>query len=214
MREVGTKDYKGQLHYYSKDKEIYPTSPLDSALISASYEKEAQIYPYANIKNGFSGNTIIKYPTLVMGEEAEKEANDLQDNLTKLHGADRAGSSLVVPVTVDKDGSPKEFKMIEHLSPTNVDTLFLNQNAKAENDILKVYNMPKILLGISDQGMFNAASFNDAFDYKNSDTEFDRKEIERDFNKLLKHSIWAMDIEEGINFVPFNMRVNAGQVNI
>ena len=206
MREVGTKDYKGQLHYYSKDKEIYPTSPLDSALISASYEKEAQIYPYANIKNGFSGNTIIKYPTLSMGEEAEEEAKEVQENLQKLHGADRAGSSLVVPVSVNKDGEPKEFKMVEHLSPTNVDTLFLNQNGKAENDILKVYNMPKILLGISDQGMFNAASFNDAFDYKNSDTEFDRKEIERDFNKLLKHSVWAMDIEGGINFVPFQMK--------
>lgn len=211
MREVGCRNYKGQLHFYSHEREIYPTSPLDSAIVSASYEKEAQIYPYANIRNGFSGNTVIKYPTLAMGDEAAEEANKIQTDLQALHGADRAGSSLVVPVSVNKDGEPKEFKMVEHLSPTNVDTLFVNQNAKAENDILKVFNMPKILLGVSDNGMFNEASFNDAFNYKNSDVEIDRKEIERDFNKLLKYSIWAHDTPNGITLDPMKMKQTTQQ---
>lgn len=191
MRMSGVTKYRGQIYYYAKDAEIYPSSPIDASIVSASYEREAQIYPYANIKNGFSGNTVIKYPTLSMGEEAEEEASEVQKNIEKMHGAENAGSSVVIPVSVDKDGNAKEFKMVEHLSPTNVDGLFVNQNTKAENDILKVYNMPKILLGVSDQGMFNEASFNDAWNYKNSDKEIDRKSVEREFNKILQHSIWS-----------------------
>ena len=206
MRAVGTKKYKGQLYYYSHNRDIYPTSPIDSAVISASYEREAQIYPYANIRNGFSGNTIIKLPSLSFGEESKEEVNELEESLTNLHGADRAGSSVVVAVPTTKDGEPKDFKMVEHLSPTNVDTMFVNQNQKAEHDILKVYNMPKILLGVSDSGMFNEASFNDAFNYKNSDTEIDRKEIEREFNKILTNSVWAYDLADGVKLVPLEMK--------
>jgi hypothetical protein len=205
IAEIGVKDYRGQALIYSKDREIYPTSPLDSASISASYEREAQIYPYANIKNGFSGNTVIKYPTIAQGDEAAEEANKVQTDLQALHGSERAGSSLVVSVPMNVNGEPKEFKMVEHLSPTNVDGLFVNQNAKAENDILKVYNMPKILLGISDSGMFNEASFNDAFNYKNSDCEIDRKEIERLFNKFLPNSVFGID---KIELTPLEMRKN------
>lgn len=192
--------YKGQIHYFSRDGEIYPTSPLDSALISASYEKEAQIYPYANIKNGFSGNTIIKYPTMAQGENAKEEANKVQADLESLHGAENAGSSLAISVPVGASGEPKAFQMVEHLSPTNVDGLFVNQNAKAENDILKVYTMPKVLLGVTDRGMFNEATFADAFNYKNLDTEIDRKAVERDFNKFLPNSVFGID---KINLVPF-----------
>lgn len=203
VREKFHHDYNGQIEYYSKDSEIYPTSPIDSAIISASYEMEAQIYPYANIKNGFSGNTIIKYPSLSQGEDADKEANKIQEDIRKLHGSENAGSSLVISVPTNANGEMGNAKIVEHLSPTNVDTLFVNQNAKAENDILKVYNMPKILLGISSDGMFNEASFNDAFNYKNSDTETDRKAIERHFNKFLKYSIFGID---KINLTPLNLR--------
>ena len=206
IAEEGFDKYKGQVLYYSKDSEIYPTSPLDSAIISASYEREAQLYPYSNIKNGFSGNTIIKYPTIAQGEEGQEEIDKITKDLEALHGAENAGHSVVVQVPVGSGGDPKDFKMVENLSPTNIDGLFTNQNAKAENDILKVYNMPKVLLGISDQGMFNAASFNDAFNYKNSDTESDRKAIERVFNKVLAKSCFGVTKTE---ITPLKMRGQA-----
>lgn len=212
------KDYKGQVLYFSADGQIYPTATIDSASVSASYELEAQVYPYANLKNGFSGNTIIKYPSMLTGTESQEEigsvnaiegidqvteedskltgSSSLERQLEALHGAENAGNSLVVEVPTDVSGVFKDFKMVENLTPTNVDALFVNQNLKAENDILKVYTMPKILLGVSDGGMFNEASFIDAFNYKNADTEADRKIIERVFNSFLPRSVFDIsDIE-------------------
>lgn len=200
----GFDEYKGQVFYWSDENKIYPTAFIDNSSVSASYEREAQIYPYANMKNGFSGNTIVKYPTMKQGEEAQLEKDDLSEQLGALHGADRAGSSLVVSVPVNVSGDVSNHSMIEHLTPTNIDGLFVNQNKKAESDILKSYTMPKILLGQSDQGMFNQASFNDAFNYKNADYEGDRKKIERQFNQLLSNSIYPIPV----NLTPLEMKKN------
>ena len=63
--------------------------------------------------------------------------------------------------------------------------------------------MPKVLLGVSDSGMFNQASFNDAFNYKNADTEGDRKIIEEEFEKILECSIFPLEIVE---IVPLEMK--------
>lgn len=198
--------YKGQVFWFSLDNDIYPDAPIDSASISADFEREAQIYPYANIRNGFSGNTIAKLPTLTQGEKSQAQADGLQEKLEEVHGAENAGSTIVVPVPVDAQGNARNYQMIEHLSPTNVDSLFVNQNEKAQNDILKVYTMPEILLGISSQGMFNEASFNDAFNYKNADTEGDRKIIERTFKKVLKNSVFD---HESFEIIPLEMKGGA-----
>ena len=207
----GINNYKGAVSLFSKDLDIYPTSPLDSASISASFEREAQIYPYANIKNGFSGNTIIKLPSMSSGDELDEEVNTLQESLKSLHGAENSGSSVVVTSPVDMQGKASPYTMVEHLSPTNVDTLFVNQNEKAERDILKCFTMPEILLGISSQGMFNEGSFVDAFNYKNADTEGDRKILERYFNKWLQNS--AFDVKE-IEIRPLEMKQKEGAEKI
>ena len=39
--------------------------------------------------------------------------------------------------------------------------------------------------------MFNQESFADAFHYYNSQTETERKEVEKELSKILKYSIWA-----------------------
>ena len=191
IREVGIDEYKGQLLFWGKGSDIYPTSPLDSAIISASFEKEAQIYPYANIRNGFSGTTLLKVPTMRTGTEAEAETDAVTNNILAVSGAENAGGTLVISTPVDNDGKANNNAMIEHFSLPNADNMFVNQNAKAEGDILKVYGMPRELLGQPKEGSFSKASYYEAFDYKNSDTEFDRKVIERIFNKIMVQSIWS-----------------------
>lgn len=225
----GIEKYKGQLLYFSADQQIYPTALLDSASTSANYEFESQIYTFANIKNGFSGNTIIKFPGMELGEESQEErgsdqlvdgldnqrdidnedqngVSKLQAELQALHGSENAGGSLVVQVPVSISGEFKDFKMVENLTPTNVDALFVNQNEKAENNILKVYTTPMILLGVASDGMFNQESFNDAFNYKNADTEGDRVVIERVFDSFLPRSVF---VQSKINIIPLKMRGEA-----
>lgn len=196
IEAMGINKYRGQINFFSRDLEIYPTSPFDSAIISASYEKEAQIYPYANIKNNFSATNIIKFPTMQMGDGAKAEANEMQDNIDSLHGADSAGQSLVVTVPMSSSGEMKDYKMVESLQPVNVDTLFVNQNKKAEQDILKSNIMPMELLAVQQNNGFSDTAFAAAWDMKNADFEFDRKMIERDFNKWLPKSIFGIDTIE------------------
>jgi hypothetical protein len=223
------KGYKGQVFYWTSDFGIYPTSMLDTVSGYASYENESQVYQNANIQNGLSGSKILKYPEQLFGESSLSELESgnnpsienegkypgdevdnsdsseskLEANLRNITGSDRAGSILVVKVPTGVSGEFKDFKLLEDISPTNVDDIFINQNEKAENSILKAGTMPKILLGISDSGMFNQASFNDAFDYKNADTEGDRKIIERVFAHLLESSVFNIS---NVEIEPLEMR--------
>lgn len=210
MVEFGYENYKGQIHYFSKDSEIYPTSPIDSASISANYELESQIYTYANISNGFSANTLVKLPTTKVGTSADEEAKKMEENLLRLHGARNAGGSIVMPVSVGASGEPKPFTAVENLSPTNVDTLFLNQNKKAESDILKVYNMPRELLAIEQSNGFSDTAYEGAWNMKNDDLEGDRQAIERDFNKFLPNTIWNIS---DIKLVPLKRKEKIEQKN-
>ena len=67
-----------------------------------------------------------------------------------------------------------------------MDKLFQNQNEETKFNIYSVFNQPPILSGISKDGMFNAASYTDAFNYYNSIIEKDRQELERIFNEKNK----------------------------
>jgi len=202
----GINGYRGQIKFFSRDLEIYPTSPIDSAAISASYEKETQVYQYANIMNGFSATNIIKMPTMLAGDHAKAEANKMQDDLDSLHGSGNAGKSLVVTQPMSSSGEMKDYKMVESLQPVNVDNLFTNQNKKSEQDILKVYTMPMELLAIQQNNGFSDTAFDAAWNMKNADCEFDRKLIERDFNKWLPNSIFGID---SIQLDPLKPRVTS-----
>ena len=96
IEENGLLNYKGQIYYFAKDFQIYPDSPLDSASISASFEKEVQVYQYATINNGFSGSGVLKVPVRGQGEQADKNIEAAQSNLESLHGAPRAGSFITM----------------------------------------------------------------------------------------------------------------------
>jgi hypothetical protein len=191
MQEQGLTEYRGQLYYFSANSDIYPTSIFDSVAVSAEYERESQIYPLANIINGFSGTSIIKKPSFGTGTDTERMA-EFETQVNSLSGAKNAGAKLIMEVPLDADGKMHNANLVEHLTPPNIDGMFEKQDAAAENKILKAAMMPKILLGVAESGMFNMASFRDAFDYKNSDTEFDRQIIESEFNAIVAKSVWRL----------------------
>jgi hypothetical protein len=203
IREEGIRKYNGQLLYFASAYDIYPDSPLDSASISASFEKEVQVYQHASINNGFSASGVVKVPTMGQGEKADKNIEVAQENLNSMRGADKAGSFLAIPVPLDTDGKAQTMNLFESFTPQNIDALFVNQNTKAKENILTVYRMPEILLGLSSQGMFNEASYSDAFDYKNADTERNRKMIERVFQKVVDNSIFPVP---EVEIVPLEMK--------
>ncbi len=203
IKQEGINNYNGQIMFFTKGYDIYPDSPLDSASISADFEKSVQIYQYATINNSFSGSGVLKVPTMGQGEKADKNIQKAKDNLESIHGADKAGSFMTMPIPVDTDGKLQNTTLFESFSPNNIDSLFVNQNAKAKENILSVYRMPEVLLGTSTKGMFNQASYNDAFDYKNADTERDRKIVERVFQKVVDNSIFPIP---QVEIIPLEMK--------
>ena len=78
------------------------------------------------------------------------------------------------------------------MSRNNIDDLHTNQIERAKLNIYANFNQPPILSGISYEGMFNEASFADAFNYYNAATETNRKEIEKELTKILAESIWKV----------------------
>jgi hypothetical protein len=210
MQEKGLFNYRGQLYYYSKNNDIYPTSLFDSVTVSAEYERESQIYPYANIKNGFSGTSIVKKPSFGSGTD-KKGVGELEENIQRLSGAENAGSKLIIEVPIDADGKMHNANLVEHLTPPNIDGMFELQDKKAENNILKACMMPSVLLGVTPDGMFNMATFRDAFEYKNADTEFDRNIIEEEFNAIIDKTVWNTG---ALELIPLEMKTAKTQVNV
>lgn len=192
MRRDGLKKYKGQIYFFSieNDEFGYPYSPFHSVLNHLNYEKESQIYQNANIVQGFSGRHIIKVPIKGSGEQAAAEFKKIETEISDMHGAENAGRSVIIKTPINTDGEVKPFKVVESLTPPNVDKSFVEQNKASRVAITSTCNMPDILVGIQENGMFNQASFADAYNLKVTDTKRDRGLLEKSFNKVIKASVW------------------------
>jgi len=189
----GIDNYKGQLFYWIPNlADYYCVTDWDSVLDDAQFEAEAKIYALSSIQNDYSLAGIISYPkNLADADEIERIKNDIKGD----KGAANAGGIRIVGAmpTENLSGSWKWFTPI---SRNNIDGLHKNQNESAKNNIYAAFRMPPILCGVATSGMFNAESFNDAFDYYNSTTETERKDIERQLNNIFASSIWAEDMGE------------------
>lgn len=187
----GLDEYKGQVLYWiKKRKQIYTLCRFDAALDDTQFEHESGVYKLRNIQNDYSSGHIMFYPA-ALKSVLEKEG--LIKDIKNSRGAKNAGKTKAVPLNSSFMDALGSRKMIEEIPRTGVDKLFLKQNEETKFNIYSIFNQPPILSGISKDGMFNAESFVDAFDYYNSVTEKDRQEVERIFNKFMPFTIWGLD---------------------
>ena len=196
--EGGIKKYTGEVYYFKTTGDIYPRAPIDAALMSAKLENSVQIYGYANIENGFNSSGAFKIPSMVKGKSAVKK---MIAKLEKIKGAKNAGGIVVIDAPLDLEGKQGTQKLFEPFTLNSVDNMYTNQNETAEKNILKVYTMPQILLGTSDDGMFNKAEFQDAAQYFNNDTEKDRQIMEGSWMKWWDNTIFKSQLSE-IKLIP------------
>ncbi len=192
MRRDGIKKYKGQVYFFSieNDDTGYPYSPFHSVLNHLNYEKESQIFQNASIVQGFSGRHIIKIPT-VGKAETDTNFKAVQNQLQDFHGAENAGRSILIRTPLNTEGDAKPYQAVETLTPPNLDKQFVEQNKASRMAITSTCNMPDILVGIQEKGMFNQASFADAYNLKVTDTRRDRLILGRAFTNVLKASVWS-----------------------
>lgn len=189
IQQVGNiYDYKGQLYYWIPNlAEYYCVTDWDSVLDDAQFEAEAKLYSLSSIQNDYSLSGIISYPKNIT---SQKDIDNIKDDIKKDTGAFKAGGVRVVGA-MPVENFPSGWKWYTPISRNNIDGLHTKQVERAKFNIYAAFKMPPILCGVATKGMFNQESFMDAFNYYNSATETDRKEIERELNKILKNSIWA-----------------------
>ncbi len=192
INECGGLDkYNGQVLYWiPRKKEIYTTCRFDHALDDVQFEHESGLYKLRNIQNDYSAGYILKYPKML---ESEKEKQDLKREQNNSRGAKNAGKINTFPIPpamLEKLGG---MKFVEEIPRTGVDKMFTKQNEETRFNIYAAFQQPPILNGITKDGMFNQESFVDAFDYYNSITESDRKQIEKIFKKFLPLTIWGIE---------------------
>lgn len=202
----GLQNYKGQLLYWVPQKsDWYTTCMWDSVLDDAQFEAEAKLYSLSSIQNDYSLSGIISYPKQFEGAEEIKE---LKEDLQGDKGSANAGGIRVVASPITETG--QVHKWFTPISRNNIDGLHKNQKEEAKFNIYAAFRQPPILNGVATSGMFNQESFMDAFQYYNSQTETERKDIERELTKILQSSIWPINVQ--IQPKNFLGRVKEGQV--
>ena len=160
---------------------------------SGEFENDVQIYNNANIKNGFSGKGVLNLPKT--GGSSKKKTDE---ELEKLHGPENSGGTLTIEMPLNVEGELKSAQIYEPFTLSSIDKMFVNQTENAKDNILREGRMPEILLGVSNQGMFNQAEYQDTAIYYNNKTGYDRKKVERAINSFWGNTVFSSQLSEVI----------------
>ena len=180
-------DYKGQLFYWIPNiADYYTPCNWDSVLDDAQFEAEAKLYSLSSIQNDYS---LGGYSILPENLVSKNQIEDYKNELKKDKGSENAGGTRVFSTIPSEMLS--QWKWFVPISRNNIDNLHTNQVERAKFNIYAAFRQPPILNGVSNDGMFNQESFADAFNYYNTQTETERKEVEKELSKILSYSIWS-----------------------
>jgi len=188
MQECGNiSEYKGQLLYCIPNMaDYYTTCTWDSVLDDAQFEAEAKLYSLSSIQNDYS---LGGFTVLPKGLTSQDQIDEYKKELQKDKGSANAGGTRVFSINPSEQLT--NWKFFWPVSRNNIDNLHKNQLETAKFNIYAAFNQPPILSGVATGGMFNQESFADAFHYYNTATETERKETEKELNKILKYSVWS-----------------------
>lgn len=179
--------YTGQLYYWIPNiTDYYSPCNWDSVLDDAQFEAEAKLYSLSSIQNDYSlgGYTILPENLI-----SKAQIDGYKEELKKDKGSENAGGTRAFSVIPSEMLS--QWKYFVPISRNNIDGLHTNQIERAKFNIYAAFRQPPILNGVVSGGMFNQESFADAFNYYNTQTETERKEVEKELSKILSFSIWA-----------------------
>lgn len=167
---------------YRPDLDAYPLPDYVASAVYAEVDVELSNYRLNAIKSGFNAGTILNFSN---GRPTEEEKEEIEARLKeKFTGTDRA-NSLLITFSGNKDSAPT----IEHLTPQNVDAQLTELNDQVIQELIIGHHIPNpMLVGIKTAGELGTKDqINDSYElYKNTYIIPNQKEIEKDFNYLLK----------------------------
>lgn len=193
--EYGVDGYKGQIMYWTPEKNKYPLCSFDSVFELAQNQYEIMLYSLNQSANGFSAGHIFVFPGTFQNDT---ERNDYKKRLGAHKGGLGAGSIMVI------EAGTKDIKVGDLLAKTdlqNNDTMFQNTLNWIEKSILQNYGMPYEIIGRQTEGaMFSRQQIEDAYTYYNAVTRDERVELSRVFKKVFQ--FWNTPINSDFKIKP------------
>lgn len=167
---------------YRPDLDAYPLPDYLASAVYAEVDVELSNYRLNAIKSGFNAGTILNFSN---GRPTEEEKEEIEARLKeKFTGTDRA-NSLLISFSGNRETAPT----IEHLTPQNVDAQLTELNDQVIQELIIGHHIPNpMLVGIKTPGeLGNKDQINDSYElYKSTYIIPNQREIEKDFNYLLK----------------------------
>ena len=169
------------MYFTGLEKHKYPLSTFDAIIETGESDEAIQTYERNNIKRGFHGATIFKYPGKFEGDEEKREIKEL---VSAWNGEDAPG---VTVAQVDEDFTGN---LLETITSNSDDTLFSTTLTSITDRVLQNFKIPPALLGISPSGgVFTQLAYQESFTVYNVITRNRRNSVERVFRKITAQ--WA-----------------------
>jgi hypothetical protein len=167
---------------YRPDLDAYPLPDYVASAVYAEVDVELSNYRLNAIKSGFNAGTILNFSN---GRPTKEEKEEIEARLKeKFTGTDRA-NSLLISFSGNRETAPT----IEHLTPQNVDAQLTELNDQVIQELIIGHHIPNpMLVGIKTPGELGSKDqINDSYElYKSTYIIPNQREIEKDFNYLLK----------------------------
>lgn len=193
--KYGVEGYRGQILYWTPEKNKYPLCSFDSVFELAQTQSEIMLYALNQTANGFSAGHIFVYPGTFQDDD---ERNAYKKRLANHKGGLGAGSIMVI------EAGTKDIKVGDLLAKTdlqNNDKMFEFTLNWIEKSILQNYGMPYEIVGRQTEGaMFSRQQIEDAYTYYNAVTRDERVELSRVFKKVFQ--FWNAPINSDFTIKP------------
>jgi len=169
------------LYYTGIEKDKYPLTSFDAITATGEADESMQIYERNNIKRGFHGQVLFKFPGKIETAEEEMEVRRMVEQWS---GEDSPG------VTVMENAGDDLGDVLEAIPANSDDELFSATLISVLDRVLQNYRIPPALMGVTPSGgVFTQLAYLESFTVYNSVVRNRRDMVARIFNKLT--NLWA-----------------------
>jgi hypothetical protein len=190
----GFEHWNGQIFYWSAAGDKYPLPVYDPAINDLETDGEISLFKRNNVTTQFLAMYILM---LKQEFEDDTERQEYIQTLNKFMGGRESGKILLL------DGITEENKPeLQKIDLQNADRLFEYHETSAQNNIRKSFLIPKELIGEEYSTGFADDKIQQARNYFNSVTEFDREEISEQFAKFIPYFYKAINPEGNYDIKP------------
>lgn len=207
-RSGGFQNWNGQVLYYGENGDLeYPKNSFHSNIENAATDNLVKNGKNANVSTNFMGSHVMQLPftfdeiadqiNSASNSERKVDSQDVEkqfkEKITKFQSADNTGKIMLLENGFkDKDGNMVEIK-IQKFDLQNYDKINEHTEKSIYDSLRRNYLIPPILLQEVSAG-FSTEIFNDAYNYYNHITNYDRLIFEETFTELFSRWKDPLDV--------------------